>query len=289
MNIQSLYVYPPIQSETWPFYLDKQSYSEKGETFRAHWHEHFELIFVEKGLIGLTCNGIQIRAGKGDLLVLNPQDVHHIHSLTEQVDYYCLVFDLSLLKTSNPDLGNLEYLVPLLNGNLVFDNKVSMNADLVACYQGLVKEHLQGGAATQLMIKAYLNQLLALLIRSRCFKQRHSLRNSSGRNQMALIQQVLQYLNDNYNQDINLPELAQRFSISQYHLAHVFKTYTNRTIVQYLNRVRIEKALDLMETGDESLTDIAFKVGFNDANYFSRTFKKLMGTSPRRWMAEQRQ
>ena len=282
----SLYVYPPIDDTQFPFYLDKQSYSEKGETFRAHWHEHFELIFVERGTIGLICNGNEMSASEGDLLVLNPQDVHHLHSLTEQVDYYCLVFDLALLKTELSDRVNSEFLQPLYHRQIMFDNKILLTRELTHCCQALITEQDRQDIAYELMIKSYLNQLIALLIRTKKYTRLNQAQGRSRKKNQALIREVLTYLNHHYENDVVLSDLAGQFSVSQHHLCHLFKHYTNRSIIQYLNRLRIEKAMGLLLQGNQNITEVAYTVGFNDANYFSRTFKKLTSVTPRQWVSE---
>lgn len=286
MYEQSLYVYPPIDDTQFPFYLDKQSYSKKGETFRAHWHEHFELIFIERGTIGLICNGSETSASQGDLLILNPQDVHHLHSLTEQVEYYCLVFDLDLLKTELNDRANSEFLQPLSERQVMFDNKIPLSDELTCCCQALVAERERQDIASELMIKSYLNQLIALLIRTKRYTRLNQAQGRSRANNLSLIREVLTFLNRHYQDEIVLKDLAEQFSVSQHHLCHVFKHYTNRSIIQYLNRLRVEKAMELLRQGGQNITEVAYNVGFNDANYFSRTFKKLTSVTPRQWVSE---
>ncbi len=98
-----------------------------------------------------------------------------------------------------------------------------------------------------------------------------------------LIVQVEKYIDTYYARELSIERLSQRFFVSSYHLAHLFKRYTGYTIKQYILRRRIGEAqVRLYETAD-SVSDIAHAVGFEDAAYFSRLFSKYVGMSPREY------
>jgi AraC-like DNA-binding protein len=60
-----------------------------------------------------------------------------------------------------------------------------------------------------------------------------------------------------------------------------FQAATGKSPIAYLIQLRINRAASLLRRGDDSITDIAFLVGFRDSNYFTRQFRKVFGTSPR--------
>jgi AraC-like DNA-binding protein len=92
------------------------------------------------------------------------------------------------------------------------------------------------------------------------------------------MEKIKRYIIDNYQENIEINQLAARFNISRSYLMSEFKKTTTQTVNQYLTARRIEVAKTLL--ADYSVTDTAFSVGFNSSNYFSTVFKKSTGETP---------
>lgn len=99
-----------------------------------------------------------------------------------------------------------------------------------------------------------------------------------------LIQHAKAYIEDNYNhEDISLNMVASEVNLSSSHFSTVFGQETGVTFVEYLTKVRMDKAKQLLRTTGTKTTEIAFEVGFRDAHYFSNLFKKTQGCTPREY------
>lgn len=94
------------------------------------------------------------------------------------------------------------------------------------------------------------------------------------------IEESLNFIYNSYDKPISLDEIAQASGISKYHFIKKFKESMNVTPNQFLMKYRIRKAMEGLQRTDKSIKAIALSVGFNDANYFSKVFKSLVGTSP---------
>lgn len=94
------------------------------------------------------------------------------------------------------------------------------------------------------------------------------------------IETLLAYINKNLNRRIAVEEMAEIVNLSPDYLGVQFKSITGFTIVQYLNRSRIDQAKVLLLDENLRIRDIAEKLGFCDEFYFSKTFKKYEGISP---------
>lgn len=92
-----------------------------------------------------------------------------------------------------------------------------------------------------------------------------------------LIKKAIQFINDNYNKKISLEDIASYVGISKYYFSVLFKKDQGITFSSYLNTVRIEKAKQLLKNPQTTINDIVYEVGFNDPQYFSKTFKKYIG------------
>ncbi|MGG3470265.1 helix-turn-helix domain-containing protein [Neobacillus pocheonensis] len=95
-----------------------------------------------------------------------------------------------------------------------------------------------------------------------------------------LIQQAIDYIKENHQRNITLNEIAQYCCLSRYHFSHLFKKEVGLSLIDYLNRLRIDKSLPYLEMTDLPISEIAARTGFQDANYFSRMFKKYRQFSP---------
>ncbi|MBM7586309.1 two-component system response regulator YesN [Bacillus pakistanensis] len=94
------------------------------------------------------------------------------------------------------------------------------------------------------------------------------------------MQKIEEYLQQNYQQDINLKEIADRFYLSREYISRKFKQDFNETITDYLTKIRLEKAKELLENPYLKIYEIAYSVGYQNEKYFSKVFKKLIGLTP---------
>jgi two-component system response regulator YesN len=83
-----------------------------------------------------------------------------------------------------------------------------------------------------------------------------------------------------YSEPISLKTLSDHFGLSAAYLGKVFKESTGVSFSRYLNEYRIEKAKQLLTSGNMKAKDVAEAVGYADGSYFYTTFKKFTGTSP---------
>ncbi len=91
---------------------------------------------------------------------------------------------------------------------------------------------------------------------------------------------VLDFVDANYASDLGLSELAAVAGISTFHFAREFKRATAVTPHQYLIKLRIERAKELLSQSELPLVDVGFKAGFSHQSHFTRLFRKLTGTTP---------
>ena len=98
----------------------------------------------------------------------------------------------------------------------------------------------------------------------------------------AAAQKIMEYISENYNKEICISELAREINFTRNYLYTLFKKEYNMSPQEYLMTLRIEKANQLLwdRTQNLSIYEIASLVGFNDALYFSKIFRKKTGLSP---------
>ncbi|MEK5239823.1 response regulator [Paenibacillus sp. FSL L8-0470] len=102
-----------------------------------------------------------------------------------------------------------------------------------------------------------------------------------------LVQEIRDYLNQNYAKDMTLQHIAERFFISRENVSRKFKQISGENLSDYLTALRIDKAKTLLQNTNLRLSQISELVGYEDEKYFSRVFKKSTGQTPREYRKQE--
>ncbi|UQZ84192.1 Arabinose operon regulatory protein [Paenibacillus konkukensis] len=117
----------------------------------------------------------------------------------------------------------------------------------------------------------------------------NSLQERKPASSAALIEQITEYILNHYNEyDFSVQKIADHFSLSLSYLSRYFKEQTGRTVMDYLNEIRIDQAKLLLRTNDRSVKDIVQQVGYYDVSSFIRKFKQSVGVTPGEYRKQQR-
>ncbi len=113
-------------------------------------------------------------------------------------------------------------------------------------------------------------------IRNVCYKMKQE------KEEMAvdLIRTAKEYIQNHFMQDLSLDEVSKKVQISPYYFSKLFKKETGENFIEYLTKIRIEKAKKFLRETQMSMKEISDAVGYSNPNYFSHTFKKNVGISP---------
>lgn len=105
----------------------------------------------------------------------------------------------------------------------------------------------------------------------------------------SVIQSAKEYIEKNFsNGELSLNRIAAHIGVSPSYFSSIFKQETGTTFVEYLTKVRIDKACELLRCTNSRTAEIGEQVGYSDPHYFSATFKKVMGQSPKDYRAGQK-
>lgn len=100
----------------------------------------------------------------------------------------------------------------------------------------------------------------------------------------SIIKDVINYISSNIIVDITIAHLAEQFHVNQSTLSRKFKEDTKMSISDYVNYQRIELAKYYFEQGEENITEVSYKTGYNDSSYFTKVFKKVTGMLPTQYI-----
>jgi transcriptional regulator GlxA family with amidase domain len=104
----------------------------------------------------------------------------------------------------------------------------------------------------------------------------------------ARISRAIEYMEKNFAERVTLDELAACCHVSRRHFFRLFEQAVGVAPMEYLKKVRLQKAAAMLLTTDSNVTEVAFACGFNDSNYFSSLYHKEFGLSPSRFKREGR-
>lgn len=265
-----------------PIDIHRSERQGPGIAFERHWHENFEILYFEQGEAVIHCNSCPIRVGPGELVVINSNDLHYGEVLSPLLVYYVVEFDLSFIHSNQIDLCQTKYMTPLVQNRILFRNQIEQNQELLGEVRQLIDEYYRQDLGYELAIKAYLYRILVLLLRFYGEQTISETEKDRQRRTVSRITSVLEYMESNYTEKLSLGQLSSMANMSPHHFCRLFKNLTGKSPVEYINHLRLNKAVTLLREGDLTITEVAMAVGFNDSNYFSRLFKKYKRVPPSR-------
>ena len=87
-------------------------------------------------------------------------------------------------------------------------------------------------------------------------------------------------MDEHYNEQLQLRNLAEMFFLNMSYCSELFKKVTGKNFSEYLTIIRMEAAMEMLQIGNETVSQVAEKTGFSDSYYFGKVFKKYFGISP---------
>ncbi len=195
--------------------------------------------------------------------------------------------------------GAKEILNSIL-GTILFHNPGDLGilkARLLELLSILNRAAVEGGADINVMLEknlSYVNKMMQIdtqedlcaWISAALNEFIETVYSTQDAKKITQITPAINYIDANYDKTISLAEIAKASYLSVSRLAHLFKEQMGITIIDYLTSVRIERAKQLLLATSQNCTEICFQVGYNNQSYFNRTFKELVGVTPRQFRVE---
>lgn len=237
-----------------------------------HFHDTHELYYLVRGKTKYFIGNEIFLLEPGDMVFI-PKFVYHRtdNGNNTYVERLRLVFD--------DDFGGEEtkkYINRLKSRKLLRIPKENQNS-FKNIFEQIENEENNKQQGFAEMEQLCFRQLLILISRY-CREE-----NTNLSEPFTMVQCIAKYISENYNADLSLEALSQKYCVSTSHLSRLFKSITGVGINEYINISRITAAEKMLLSTDISVTEIATECGFNDSSYFSHVFKKLKGITPKKY------
>lgn len=270
-----------------PFYMRKYKPSPNSN---LHRHLYMQINYVYQGKVKHVINNRELDVIKGDIFVIPPYIPHSIKANESGGEVFEFEFVPEFINQSFENIENIKsfYDFAYLEPFLVSESQVKPRLNLTGSIQVEVENILNEAfreyhgkkPGYQLLIKSLVLKLLVLVGRE--FSD--DLKSLGGhtiydRHRDAILN-AIKYIDDHYAEDLTVEDVAKVCMLSQSYFSYLFKSITMKTFVEYLNGLRISKAMELLKNSNDRVLDICYKVGFNNVNHFNRLFRQVTDLSP---------
>ncbi len=249
-----------------------------------HTHDYTELVVVTGGCGMHIAGQERYPLTIGDVFIIPPgyahgySDIHHFEQLVVKYDHEDFLGQFTGLQTL-PGYHALFILEPRYRKQHRFQSRLHLEREefghVVHLLLSAERELHERQVGYQTMVTALFHQMVVELAR------RYAQSSSSSSTALLEMGTVIAYLEEHFAQPTTLEQLAEMANRSVNQFIRVFRQATQLSPMEYLIRLRILKAVHLFQQKNATVTEVASRVGFNDSNYFSRQFKRVMGTTPK--------
>lgn len=237
---------------------------------QMHSHtQYLELLHITKGCVIFEINRQQYRLNKGDTIVINPQQLHRIVSSEGSISAISLGINSLQIQDLAPN-----YLLPLNHSPVIPPTPAFKN---ITAYFELCKSLALAGADEVLNNNPQTSLLNSLIV---TLYNLSKIGHKEDKRPLSLAEKIKIYLDAHYLENITLDNISHAMHLNRFYLSHIFKEHMGVSPIQYVNKRRISEAQLLLISTDLSITEIAFRCGFNNSNYFQTFFKKSIGMTP---------
>ena len=247
-------------------FIDKRphNYIFKGES-----HNFWEIMLVIDGTIGATVGSDVILLNKGQAILYEPMEFHRMWCENTDSQIAVLTFDCNNMPISNTFVFNAEK--PLRDKMIKIIKAIQANFNMTNISVTSHKEN--NFLPEQIILKQAEELVLNMLINTRIKTESQKLKSAQN------YTQIIKVLEANIYNNLNVPDIASLCNMSEINLKKTFKKYSGMGIKKYYNTLIMNEATLMLREG-LSVAEVAQRLSFNDSNYFSTAFKRIMGTSP---------
>ena len=243
-------------------------------------HDFWEMLYVDRGQVSCTTDSGNYILHQGELVFHKPNDFHRIEcDGSQSSSIFIITFDCRSVA------------MKMLTGKIfavtnhqtkVIKRLISECSATFAISEYPLEKRASAPIGGTHLIKSYLEELLIFLARGEGKSDPHTdLEPDRMYNVNSLAQKIEEYLSVHVRGKVSLDEISARFHYGKSSICDVFKRTFGDTIIGYHTRLKIEAAKRLIFEKKMTISEVAEYLGFESPEYFSRTFKKLAGISPR--------
>ncbi len=243
----------------------------------VHLHNEIEVFAVIKGEGSVYRNGETIELHPGSIVLFNSNEPHGIEGGNGSVIAVVIQISGHFLQDYFPQLHNVVFEFGDVCARMSRQEQERMWRSLLGAAESYIKAEDRFELRCVSHVCSLLEQLMSVLPFSVISENDYLARRKISQRMSRLVS----YIDANYQYPIRLAEVADTESITATHLSHFFTDNFGMSFQQYLNNIRFEHAMRLMDNATMSIADIAAASGFSDTKYMTRICLERHGCKPR--------
>lgn len=253
----------PLINSNKPF-KEHIAYREAGDSFVANYHQSLELIYLLSGSLEVITNDVSVRLAPEELAVINSSYIHDMVCHTA-LQYYCIIINIDFLSDFGIKIDEVE-----------FDRLVRSPRAKELCVK-IMELCTERPQSYELLAKAAILSLVSELYVEYSHPRTEQ---TSGCGSVDAVREIIRFLRGHYDEKLSLEAISTAVGYNKYYVSHVFKSVVGVTIMTYLNMLRTHHARELLKTKKHSVGEVCRMCGFENLSYFTRTYKKYVGSIP---------
>jgi len=249
-----------------------------------HWHNYLELAFVKQGKGIYYVENRTYEMNEGDIVVINNIEPHYMEVLPHVNMIMPVVMFEPQLVWSSENQFDYQYMKPFFERSSNFNNRIDSKSEIgqkiFELLTEIEDEYVNKTIGYKLMIKAKLLHIITYLIRHYQDTSKNSESITTKSKKLEKLGKVFEFINRNYSQKIGLNTLAELAYMSPNYFSAFFKLSTGFSPIEYLNKMRVAKSIEMLRGTDYSIAQIALECGFTNLANFNKIFKHFTETVP---------
>lgn len=263
-------------------FTDMEPYYCMNHTF--HWHNYLEIAFVKQGKGIYYVENRTYEMNEGDIVVINNIEPHYMEVLPPiNMIMPVVMFEPQLVWSSESQF-DYQYMEPFFERSSNFNNRIDSKSEIgqkiFALLSEIEEEYVNKTAGYKLMIKAKLLHIITYLIRHYQDSSKITQSITSKSKKLEKLEKVFEFINKSYSQKIGLNTLAELAYMAPNYFSAFFKVCTGFSPIEYLNKIRIAKSIEMLRATDYSIAQIALDCGFTNLSNYNKIFKHFTETTP---------
>ncbi|MCL2879959.1 MAG: AraC family transcriptional regulator [Treponema sp.] len=277
-----------------PFYCMHGRWAHQPYYYYPHWHDFIELLFLRKGYLKGTVRNKELIINEGELLVVMPGELHTFVNEGDTImENFVIHIDSVFLHNAVFDSKELSQIYPYLFSSwaprfFLCSADEMKKSGMLHIITDIYMEYMKKDPGYNISIRGDLLKVFVWFLR-RWNLYSHQIPEPDNLTIYMRMQPVLDLIKEQYNKKITTNEMADRMHMSVYHFCRLFKKLTGYSFHNYLRSRRIDEAIKLLLSGDDSVKQIASKAGYDNENFFIRVFKNEIGMPPDKYRKKYRQ
>ncbi len=238
---------------------------KKDEFIGMHWHDYFEIEIVVSGSIEHICNNVRGIITRGDAFLMSYYDFHSIRCITDVEIINIRFYDNFLNKdiTERISIGGGGFSCSFSETELL---------DIFASVNKILIEHSEQQLFKEIMVQNILSEIVIKIIRKS--------KVDASNDVPSMVQKAIRHIYRNFRTDISVESVAEQVNATPNYFGSVFKKNVGVSFNEYINKIRLKYACNLLEISDLTIKEIAFSSGYNSVEYFLYVFRKNLNATP---------